>query len=125
MGDHGFDAFWALVPNGKKTGKRAAEKAYIQAVRRLCAERQCQAHVAAGWLRERLKAFYASPKGQGDITGRIHMSTWLNQGRYDDSDESWSEGVIAGETVTQEETDGNADRQRRIEEIRRRRGKSS
>lgn len=77
----GFDSFWKIYP--RKVGKLDARQKFKAAVARLkSAHDDPVAH-----LIDRVTAFGASPKGQGDWCP--HPATWLNEGRYDDDPAAW------------------------------------
>lgn len=87
-----FDAWWQVYP--KKEGKRAAWKAYQDAVHRIAEQDSGDVVAAQAKLLNRVKAFAVTPKGQA---GRFCPSaaTWLNQDRFDDDPSAWQHG---GET---------------------------
>lgn len=69
-------------------GKRAAEKAFFAAVDRVAKRRKISAERAGEVIAEAAGEYAAAPAGQrGKYTP--HMSTWLNQDRFDDSREEW------------------------------------
>jgi hypothetical protein len=94
LDDQAFTHWWAIWPQGKKTGKEAARKAYKAAVKRICAERACEPREARDHLQERLTAFVATPKCLGLYCP--HPSTWLNGGRYDDDPSAWQDSGRPG-----------------------------
>lgn len=78
----------------KHVGKRAAEMAIKNALRRLPFELKDDERGHVGdpveWLKEQVSAFAASPAGQrGKLTP--YPSTWFNQSRYLDDQEAWHE----------------------------------
>jgi len=79
-----FGHWWNLVP--RKVAKGAAEKAYIQAVKRL----ECREDNPHHFLRERIEAYAKTPQAQGEYCP--HPATWLNQERYDDDPATWQRG---------------------------------
>ena len=81
-----FDAWWVEV--WRKIGKQKAFKAYQLAESRLRKRGEGEPHV---FLLNRVKAFATSPRASGDITGKLHPATWLNEGRYDDDESTWQE----------------------------------
>lgn len=93
-GSQGFDRFWEVVH--LKTGKRAAEKAFEQAVKRVKKEQGVTTIEAAGFIIGRMVKFSKSPKANPSDHSPIHPSTWLNQGRYDDDISTWMGGVGVG-----------------------------
>jgi hypothetical protein len=83
-----FSKWWESVP--RKVGRGEAAKAYARAV--LAIKDRALADGPGGddphgFLLERMTAFAASPKGQGDFCP--HPATWLNQARYDDDPKAW------------------------------------
>lgn len=75
-----FDRFWSAYP--RRVGKRAAERAYHAAVRRI-------GHRLAidcdQFIIDRAAAFAKAREGQ-DPMYTPHPATWLNQDRFDDDD---------------------------------------
>jgi len=88
-----FIAWWALWPPGRKVGKEAAKKAYIDARRRI-SKAGMSPSAARDHLHERMTAFATSPKCKGDFCP--NPSTWLNQGRYDDDPAAWRDNGADG-----------------------------
>ncbi len=88
--DDAFAAFWDAVPKKRKSGKRAARTAYDAAAKRLTlrwgAPSPQKAH---DHLLERMTAFAASPKAQGEFCPM--PTTWLNQDRFDDDPAAWEQ----------------------------------
>lgn len=78
----------------KHVGKRAAERAIQNALKRLPLELKMAGKPSVGdpveWLKEQVSAFAESPAGQ---RGRLtpYPSTWFNQSRYLDDQECWQE----------------------------------
>lgn len=72
----GFADFWSIIPQGAKTGKREAEKAWrkLKAAERKAADESAVAYYA--WWRS------ANPQASW-----LHPSTYLNQRRWED--EAW------------------------------------
>jgi hypothetical protein len=69
----GFDEFWTIYP--RKVGKKAAQKAWIKAIRD---EPDIMAIIAAA------RRYAADPRRAADPEFTAHPATWLNAGRYDD-----------------------------------------
>lgn len=88
-----FEAFWFECP--RKEGKGEALVAWEKAVKLL---RQRPAEKREGippvdWLRLRMVKYANSPFAKNERPNYLpHPSTWLNQARYDDSDDAW--GII-------------------------------
>ena len=82
-----FTAWWEHYP--RKAGKKAAAKAYASAVKDISAEHRITPTEAQERLLEAAKAFAGSDKGRGAFVP--YPTTWLNQGRYDDDPETWTE----------------------------------
>jgi len=72
--EHAFDEFWKLYP--RKTGKGAAEKAWVVAIKKTDPE------VILTALREQLPSLQMQRRTDGDF--RPHPATWLNQKRWED-----------------------------------------
>lgn len=75
-----FEAIWSLYP--RKVGKGAARKAYAAAIKRSPQERILAA----------LRAYCAAQAGR-DQKFIPHLSTWLNQERWDDDIEAPADGI--------------------------------
>lgn len=78
----------------KHVGKRAAERAIENALKRLELELKMSGKPSVGdpleWLKEQVAAFADSPAGRrGHLTP--YPSTWFNQSRYLDDQEVWHE----------------------------------
>lgn len=69
-----FTQFWEVYP--RKVGKKAAEKAYLKAIKSTPHE------VILKGLEAQLPWFEEQKSARGDF--RPHPSTWLNQGRWED-----------------------------------------
>jgi hypothetical protein len=80
-----YDVFWRVVP--RKVDKEKAHKAFVAARKRLTKLGQTPAEARA-FLVERMAAFAASPKAQGQYCP--YPATWLNGGRYDDDPAEWN-----------------------------------
>jgi len=78
----------------KHVGRRAADRAIQNALKRLPLELKMSGNPNVGdpveWLKEQVSAFAESPAGQ---RGRLtpYPSTWFNQSRYLDDRECWHE----------------------------------
>lgn len=82
-----FKVWWEHYP--RKTGRKAAAKAYTSAVKEISTERCVTPAEAQERLLEAAKAFAASDKGRGAFVP--YPTTWLNQGRYDDDPRTWTD----------------------------------
>ena len=85
-----FDLFWSVVHLRK--GKVPARKAYEKAVKRI--KKESPGTDPDQHLRDRMKLFDSSPEAHPDPTEKrrpIHPATWLNDGRYDDDEDTWFE----------------------------------
>ena len=71
LSDHCFDQLWALYP--KKKAKGRAKASYLKAVRKS----------EFALIHGRLEAYVRSIQGQ-DLQYIPHLSTWLNDERWDD-----------------------------------------
>jgi len=69
----GFADFWAQVPQGAKSGKAVAEKAY----RKLTPPRRKEA-------RDKVATYYAWWRQQNPQASWLHPGTYLNQRRWED-----------------------------------------
>ena len=85
----GFDSFWKTVH--RKVGKAVARKAFQRCVTSVSAERNITRLEASAWITERMSKFAKSAQAQDKICGKLHPTTWLNEGRYDDDDATWNE----------------------------------
>ena len=84
-----FDDFWKVVH--RKEAKPKAKEAFKKAVDALAKARGKGEAEAAMHIVKRMKLFANSPQANDDVKGRIHPTTWLNQGRYDDDESLWFE----------------------------------
>ncbi|MGI6417427.1 MAG: hypothetical protein ACOX1P_17345 [Thermoguttaceae bacterium] len=82
-----FKVWWEHYP--RKTGRKAAAKAYASAVKEISAEHRIAPTEAQERLLEAARVFAASDKGRGAFVP--YPTTWLNQGRYDDDPRTWTE----------------------------------
>ena len=85
-----FDLFWSVVHLRK--GKVPARKAYEKAVKRI--KKESPGTDPDQHLRDRMKLFDSSPEAHPDPAEKrrpIHPATWLNDGRYDDDEDTWFE----------------------------------
>lgn len=104
-----FDAFWQSVPN--KTGKVAANKAFDAAVKNIRGRPASQGDGGdrpQEFLIRRMKLFAESDKAKGEFCP--HPATWLNQGRYDDDEDTWRDRAgakSAGSRTTNTEKTGS------------------
>ena len=80
--DSEFEQFWTVVET--KVGKQRAERHYEKAVSTI-ADREADPHT---YLRERMVAYQQSDRFNGEYAWE--PCSWLRDGHYDDSDESWS-----------------------------------
>jgi len=76
----------------RKIGKNTAIPATKRAAKRLAKEGNKD---PITWLQERVVAYAASPAGQSPPDGsadyRPYPATWMNQGRYDDDESTWTQ----------------------------------
>lgn len=80
-----FHEIWAMYP--RKAGKGAARKAYERAVKKIC----------PNTLHQKLEAFTQALSASGTEERYIpHLSTWLNQERWDDELPKQRSGVDQG-----------------------------
>jgi hypothetical protein len=84
-----FEIFWSHAH--RRVGKVAAKRAFMNAVLRVAAERNIHRSHAAAWITGRMKVFADSQQVQDPVQGKLHPSTWLNEGRYDDDEQTWNE----------------------------------
>lgn len=116
---NGFKEFWSLVH--RKVGKAKAEKAYQKAVERVKKELECAYPDAVEHINEAMQEFAESPQAHDEVTGLLHPTTWLNEGRYDDDRNEWNKGTVDGKEYDPEQVARDRERQERIDEIKRRR----
>jgi hypothetical protein len=83
-----FNRFWDALPPGMKSGRGACVKAFPEAIYAIMARRGMSDTGAENYLVERTAKFAKSPKGR-DAEFRWSPLTFLKDGHYDDSDESW------------------------------------
>ena len=84
-----FNRFWDALPPGMKSGRAACAKAFPEAIHAIMARRGMSDTGAENYLVERTAKFAKSPKGR-DAEFRWSPLTFLKDGHYDDSDESWA-----------------------------------
>ena len=82
-----FDLFWSVVH--KRIGKVPARKAYENAVKRI--KKESPEIDPDQHLYDRMKLFASSPEGDPKEHAPIHPARWLNDGRYDDDEDTWFE----------------------------------
>jgi len=83
-----FNHFWDALPPGMKSGRQACVKAFPEAICAIMARHGMSDTGAENYLVERTARFAKSPKGR-DAEFRWSPLTFLKDGHYDDSDESW------------------------------------
>lgn len=99
-----FSAWWDIYP--RKVGKRAAQTAWDRSLRRICHENGMSRLEAIDWLLDTTKTYSTSKSGQSGVF-TPHPSTWLNQDRYFDDQETWglpsklSEKVISDNEIAE------------------------
>jgi hypothetical protein len=84
-----FNRFWDALPPGMKSGRAACAKAFPEAIHAIMARHGMSDTGAENYLVERTAKFAKSPKGR-DAEFRWSPLTFLKDGHYDDSDESWA-----------------------------------
>jgi hypothetical protein len=84
-----FNRFWDALPPGMKSGRQACVKAFPDAIYAIMEGQRIDEVIAVEHLVERTKRFAKSPKGR-DPEFRWSPFTFLRDGHYDDSDESWA-----------------------------------
>jgi hypothetical protein len=84
-----FNRFWDTLPPGMKSGRQACVKAFPDAIYAIMEGKRIDEVAAVEHLVERTKRFAKSPKGR-DSEFRWSPLTFLRDGHYDDSDESWA-----------------------------------
>lgn len=84
-----FNRFWDALPLGMKSGRQACVKAFPDAIHAIMARHGMSDTGAENYLVERTARFAKSPKGR-DAEFRWSPLTFLKDGHYDDSDESWA-----------------------------------
>jgi hypothetical protein len=72
-----FDVFWDLVP--KKVSKEPARQAFMKS------------EADPEYLIERMRIWANSEHASDPYKGRLHISTWINQKRYEDDESVWNE----------------------------------
>lgn len=89
--DPQFQLFWKAYPKKRRSGPKAAYRKWKAAVIELRhREGTPTTTAAAEWLHDRCVAYARSAEGRGEFV--VGPSVWLNQGRYDDADETWNAG---------------------------------
>jgi hypothetical protein len=89
-----FNRFWDALPPGMKSGRQACVKAFPDAIHAIMARHGMSDTVAENYLVGRTSKFAKSPKGQ-NAEFRWSPFTFLKDGHYDDSDESWQSATRA------------------------------
>lgn len=84
-----FNRFWDALPEGMKSGQVSCLKAFPDAIYAIMAGHGIEEADAIEHLVKRTKQFAKSPKGR-DAEFRWSPLTFLKDGHYDDSDESWA-----------------------------------
>ena len=84
-----FNRFWDALPDGMKSGQVSCVKAFPDAIYAIMAGHGIEEAYAIEHLVNRTKQFAKSPKGR-DVEFRWSPLTFLKDGHYDDSDESWA-----------------------------------
>lgn len=85
-----FLAFYQVYP--RKVAKEKAAKAYLKAVETIQQEHDCESASAQSRLLEAATAYSQSDQARGPRKYIPYPATWLNQARYDDDRQEWSEG---------------------------------
>lgn len=116
--ERGFGEFWERVH--RKEGKGAAKNAYAKAIARVQQERDWNAPQAIKYLNERMTQFASSPQARDEVKGTLHPATWLNQARYDDDADIWTQGQSEDATREAAAQAANAAALKRREEARKR-----
>ena len=84
-----FNRFWDALPPGMKSGRTACAKAFPDAIHAIMVRHGMSDTGAENYLVEKTAKFAKSPKGR-DAEFRWSPLTFLRDGHYDDSDESWA-----------------------------------
>jgi len=116
--DRGFGEFWERVH--RKEGKGAAKSAYAKAIARVQQERDWNVPQAITYLNERMTQFASSPQSRDEVKGTLHPATWLNQARYDDDADIWTQGQSEDATREAAAQAANASALKRRDEARKR-----
>jgi hypothetical protein len=120
-----LEELYSLYP--RKVGKANAIKAIVKAIARLYSSEKPTAERwidfgrcgPVAWLRERIRLFASSPKGQaGDYTP--HPATWFNQSRYLDDDREWfrDDKALSNSTSNKKNGDRHAEQLRKVADDR-------
>jgi hypothetical protein len=83
-----FNRFWDALPPGMKSGRQACVKAFPEAIRAIIERHGMSDTGAENYLVDRTRHFAKMPRGQNPEF-RWSPLTFLRDGHYDDSDESW------------------------------------
>ncbi len=83
-----FNRFWDALPPGMKSGRQACVKAFPDAIHAIMARHGMSDTGAENYLVDRTRHFAKMPRGQSPEF-RWSPLTFLRDGHYDDSDESW------------------------------------
>jgi hypothetical protein len=83
-----FNRFWDALPAGMKSGRQACVKAFPDAIHAIMARHGMSDTGAENYLVDRTRHFARMPRGQNPEF-RWSPLTFLRDGHYDDSDESW------------------------------------
>lgn len=84
-----FKRFWDALPAGMRSGSSACVKSFPDAICAIMAGHSMDEASAIEYLVNRTKQFSGSPRGR-DAEFRWSPLTFLKDGHYDDSDESWA-----------------------------------
>jgi len=84
-----FNRFWDALPPGMRSGRQACVKAFPDAIHAIMARHGMSDTGAENYLVDRTRHFAGMPRGQNPEF-RWSPLTFLRDGHYDDSDESWA-----------------------------------
>jgi len=93
-----FNRFWDALPPGMKSGRQACVKAFPDAIHAIMARHGMSDTGAENYLVDRTTHFAKMPRGQNSEF-RWSPLTFLRDGHYDDSDESWAERASSSSRV--------------------------
>ena len=104
----GFEEFWKVVH--RKVAKVKAKKAFANAVKRVAKQTNAPPRKIAERIIEKMKLFAESKQASHEVKGKLHPSTWLNEGRYEDDVSVWNESDGGPEEVTVDDLKANEER---------------
>jgi hypothetical protein len=87
-----FLKWWEILPEGMRSGQKACWKIWPEVVVDVQAKLLCDEKIAVGHLIDRTRLFANSPRGK-EAKYRWSPQTFLEDGHYDDSIESWEEAT--------------------------------